>query len=342
MIRQIWNHPKEGELQLKIYAHITHEESIDQTLIKQLNELEEEEALWYLRKIKEPWWINANGHQEIDLEMTITTLDMEQRFDVKALLDSGCMSSAISKRFIKEHQINTIKLPHAITATNADGTINAGGKIMDMVRLKVKIQDHEETMELTVADIRKKDIFIGHDWLQHHNPEIDWQDKKIKFSRCPGVCYQTSEANEPEDKIDENRSQTIELDDEQLLAIKIGQPKLDRFKIRAKSNFATDIAEANQEKQTWEEIVPKHYLPYKEVFEKQTFDQLPPRRPWDHAIELIPNAKMMDCKIYLLNPTEQKQLDEVLKEQLETGRIKSSKSPMASPFFSAKKKDGKL
>ena len=57
MVRQIWNHPKEGELQLKIYAHITHEENIDQTLIQQLNDLEEEDALWYLRKIKEPRWI---------------------------------------------------------------------------------------------------------------------------------------------------------------------------------------------------------------------------------------------------------------------------------------------
>ena len=62
MIRQIWNHPKEGELQLKIYAHITHEKQVDQTLIQQLNNLEEEDALWYLRKIKEPRWINANGH----------------------------------------------------------------------------------------------------------------------------------------------------------------------------------------------------------------------------------------------------------------------------------------
>ena len=53
MIRQIWNHPKEGELQLKIYAHITHEEQVDQTLIQQINDLEEEEALWYLRKMKE-------------------------------------------------------------------------------------------------------------------------------------------------------------------------------------------------------------------------------------------------------------------------------------------------
>jgi hypothetical protein len=72
------------------------------------------------------------------------------------------------------------------------------------------------------------------------------------------------------------------------------------------------------------------------------FDQLPPRRPWDHAIELTPGAKMVDCKIYPLNPSEQKQLDEFLKEQLETGRIQPSKSPMASPFFFVKKKDRTL
>jgi hypothetical protein len=51
---------------------------------------------------------------------------------------------------------------------------------------------------------------------------------------------------------------------------------------------------------------------------------------------------MVDCKIYLLNPSEQKQLDEFLKEQLETGRIQPSKSPMASSFFFVKKKDGTL
>ena len=51
---------------------------------------------------------------------------------------------------------------------------------------------------------------------------------------------------------------------------------------------------------------------------------------------------MVDCKIYPLNPQEQKELDEFLKEQLETGRIRSSKSLMASPFFFVNKKDGKL
>ncbi|PFH45106.1 hypothetical protein AMATHDRAFT_127895, partial [Amanita thiersii Skay4041] len=52
-------------------------------------------------------------------------------------------------------------------------------------------------------------------------------------------------------------------------------------------------------------------------------------------------------KIYPINPTEQKQLDDFLKENLETGHIQPSKFPMAgvtmaSPFFFVKKKDRSL
>jgi hypothetical protein len=97
MMQQIWNYPKESEIQLKLFAHPTYKDKIDSDLIQNINKLEEEDALWYLRKVKEPRWINAKGHQEIDLDLTITTLDTKQTFDVHALLDSGCMSSAISK-----------------------------------------------------------------------------------------------------------------------------------------------------------------------------------------------------------------------------------------------------
>jgi hypothetical protein len=34
---------------------------INETLIRNINDLPEEEALWYLRKIKEPKWIEAKG-----------------------------------------------------------------------------------------------------------------------------------------------------------------------------------------------------------------------------------------------------------------------------------------
>lgn len=94
--------------------------------------------------------------------------------------------------------------------------------------------------------------------------------------------------------------------------------------------------------QNFEETVPKCYHEYKDIFSKEAFDELPPRRPWDHAIEIIPGAEAIDSRIYPLNREEQKQLDAFLEENLTSGRIRPSKSPMAAPFFFVKKKDGSL
>ena len=91
-----------------------------------------------------------------------------------------------------------------------------------------------------------------------------------------------------------------------------------------------------------ESAADKYIKEYPAVFNKQGFDSLPERRPWDHAIELTPGSHPVDCKVYPLNLNEQKALDEFLEENLRSGRIRPSSSPMASPFFFVKKKDGSL
>src|SRR4051812_13570038 len=102
-------------------------------------------------------------------------------------------------------------------------------------------------------------------------------------------------------------------------------------------------AETAKERRPIEQIIPAHYHDFiTDVFNKESFNKLLHRKPWDHMIKLIPRAQPIDCKIYPLRSEEQKQLDEFLKENLETGRIRPSKSPMASLFFFIKKKDGKL
>ena len=78
------------------------------------------------------------------------------------------------------------------------------------------------------------------------------------------------------------------------------------------------------------------------MFAKESFDDLPESKPWDHAVELIPDATPKSCKVYPLALSEQKELDAFLKENLDSGRIRPSKSPMASPVFFIKKKDGAL
>ena len=65
--------------------------------------------------------------------------------------------------------------------------------------------------------------------------------------------------------------------------------------------------------------------------------------PWDHAIELkteTPDA--IPCKVYPMTPTEDKALEEFIREQYAKGYIQPSKSPYASPFFFIKKRDSKL
>jgi hypothetical protein len=50
----------------------------------------------------------------------------------------------------------------------------------------------------------------------------------------------------------------------------------------------------------------------------------------------------MNCKVYPLAPSEQEGLDKFIQENLTSGCIRPSKSPMASPVFFIKKKDGTL
>ena len=162
-------------------------------------------------------------------------------------------------------------------------------------------------MEFGVSNLGTSNVFLGHDWLKHHNPEIDWKGKTIQFNRCPGSCYK--------EEIGIDDTSPLMEEGEQLLAIHLGPEEMN---MRMKMAYSTEIASARKDTQTIEEILPKHCHPYQDVFKKQTFDKLPPRCPWDHAIELVEGAKALDCKIYPLSKEEQTQLEEFLKENLET------------------------
>ena len=112
--------------------------------------------------------------------------------------------------------------------------------------------------------------------------------------------------------------------------------------IRASSTISQQLAEAFQTNEEALTPIPNYLKEFTAVFSKQSFDVLPESKEWDHAVELVPGSKPSRCKVYPLSPAKQKELDAFLKENLETGHIRPSKSPMSSPVFFIKKKDGSL
>jgi hypothetical protein len=116
--------------------------------------------------------------------------------------------------------------------------------------------------------------------------------------------------------------------------------------IQATSSVSQRLAEAfkkNSEPQDYEKHILPHLRKFHSVFSKEYFDDLPESKLWDHAIELVPDApNSKSCKVYPLSVLEQKELDTFLKENLDSGQIRLSKSPMASPVFFVKKKCGGL
>ncbi|XP_061485300.1 uncharacterized protein LOC133385725, partial [Rhineura floridana] len=90
------------------------------------------------------------------------------------------------------------------------------------------------------------------------------------------------------------------------------------------------------------EALPEQYREFADVFGKQEADQLPPHRPYDCPIDLLPGAKIPVGRLYSLSEPELAALREFLDKNLRRGFIRPSTSPAAAPVPFVKKKCGEL
>ena len=103
---------------------------------------------------------------------------------VKALVNSGCTHTGIDEQLVKDKMIQTKPINFSFKVFNADGTKN--GEVTKVVPLEIKINGHKEILEAAVTDLDGTDIFLEHDWLVKHNPEVNWKNGTIKFTRYLG------------------------------------------------------------------------------------------------------------------------------------------------------------
>ena len=313
--------------------------------------------------------------------LTLTMLTDSTMHAVDTLLDCGASGLGyLHHSWVIRNNIPTKTLPYPIPVYNADGTLNKSGSITHTCDLIVTINDHVKTLTFAVTNTGSSNAILGLSWLRFHNPLVNWRTGNICFTNCPSACCLTSlmprtppldvgsdcddstvhhgpdsehircldeypaPANEPDDTdaIEQEwcdfLSTELQPEDESLLCVDLNKcddgPTSDETNPRV-IHFLWQQREAT--------TGPDHYVKdFSPVFTKSTFDQLPPQRSWDHAIELKGDMKPLMSKVYPLSKSEQVALDEFVEEHLTSGRIHPSKSPFAAPFFFVKKKCGGL
>ena len=88
--------------------------------------------------------------------------------------------------------------------------------------------------------------------------------------------------------------------------------------------------------------VPSEYRDLALVFNKDLARTLPPHRPYDCAIDLLPGAPLPTSRLFNVSRPEKGAMEAYIHECLASGLIRPSSSPLGAGFFFVEKKDASL
>ena len=198
--------------------------------------------------------------------------------------------------------------------------------------------------KLLVTGLGCQKIILGFPWFEEQNLEINWETGTLTWRKENRTLATSIEVLDKEEYL--NRTQnTLDEDEGSIISFMNVNSKFEPVWINAKTNLAMDMAIKNnlkKQEHTVEEMLPKEYHEFLNVFSEEKAARFPESKEWDHKIDMKEGFEPKSFKNYNLTPEEQIKLDKFLKENLDKGYIHLSQSPMASPFFVVKKKDGKL
>uniref|UniRef100_A0A8C2JGB1 ribonuclease H n=1 Tax=Cyprinus carpio TaxID=7962 RepID=A0A8C2JGB1_CYPCA len=248
-------------------------------------------------------------HPSVSTLLTIGVTLRSGDFDVAvtAIVDFGSAGSFISGNLVKTLKLQrtrTSKLYsiHAVTGE----TINKGYVTFQITPIILCVENiHQELFAPFVLENSQVEVIKGPHWLIQHQPTIDWKTGKIFNWGC--TCITTSLTPSPQPEPVSVNSTSIESPQENLSI-----------------------------------TIPPCYSSYEDMFSPTAASKLPPHRPWDCAIDLIPDETIPKGRIYSLSIPEQMAMREYTEEALRQGYIRPSTSPAAASFFFVPKKDGGL
>jgi len=281
---------------------------------------------------------------------------------VSTLVDSGSSHCFIDSKFVNKHSLET----YAITPLELrllDGSTNTF--ITKAIKLDIQFSTskvNSETFYVILLDSSCV-LVLGHSWLTHYNPLIDWVLGHIEFRkgtlRMPAspvppsvesASTSASTAPPPEDSSPPSDSNSPQLTTPYVSLI--GAAAFARTcKLMGSANFtlyirpedtklrsastATPVDSSNLS------AVPEVYHDFADVFSKAKATMLAPHREYDLRINLEGTSPLLGT-VYSLSQTELGALRTFIDEHLSYGFIRQSTSAHGAPVLFVRKKDGSL
>ncbi|GJV98329.1 putative reverse transcriptase domain-containing protein, partial [Tanacetum coccineum] len=240
------------------------------------------------------------------------------------LFDTGADRSFISTAFSSLINIAPTSLENCYDVELADGKLV---KIDTIIRgCTLNFLDHPFNIDLMPVELGSFDVIIGMDWLRKYHAVIVCDEKLVQ------VPYGNETLTFCGNESSNGRESRLTV---------ISCSKAQEYMAKGCQVFLAQISakkeEDKSEKKQIEDVPIVRDFP--EVF-PEDLPGLPPTRPVEFQIDLVPGAAPVARAPYRLAPSEMKELSEQLQELSDKGFIRPSSSPWGAPVLFVKKKDG--
>jgi len=224
------------------------------------------------------------------------------------VVDSTASAPVVGKRLAIKMGI--WKRARKVNVKRGDGSVLSGGNYVVNSLFRVYSNGSllgKFSLNAEVLDIGKKDVILGLSWLVENGFVVDTQERCLRNMKT-GLVIPCSMRWIP--------SVT-------LMNIN-NEPMVDRDVL-----LILDVRE--------------RYSRYAQVFSGEQAARLPEHKPWDHQILLIDsNVKIPTGAIYKTTWEEDEVLQNYLKTEVPTGKVRHSRSSTGAPILFVRKKDGSL
>ncbi len=238
----------------------------------------------------------------------------------QALIDLGSAGNFISPQILQKLNVRKKRCSQDLRIHTIQGKPLGHGHIRHFsstLMLRIGCL-HTEEIAFMVLEGSTADIILGRPWMLQHHPNIKWNTGEIlQWSES---CFHTCLSSVQKSPISRSRPSSKQ----KPTALSINSTTVESPEVEHKGE------------------IPLEYRAFQDVFSKRLATQLPPHRPWDCAIHLLPGATLPKGRVYPQSIPEQKAMEEYIQEALQQHFIRPSTSPAASSFFFGAKKDGGL